>query len=307
MVSARSNQPHRRHFFATSATAALGAALTPRLTPSTLRTDGQAMPLRRNVHLYTNRGGTIAYLDTPDALVAVDTQFPDAAQAFATAVNAAERRIDLLVNTHHHGDHTGGNATLAPLAERFIAHERVPLLQRRAAEARADSPPQAYATETFTDETRIDVGDETVHFFHYGPGHTGGDAVVLFERARVAHLGDLVFNRRHPYIDVNGGEADTENWQRVLGRIYEGMEPSTLFVFGHSGPGYGVVGTRDDLKAMQAYLAALVAYVTDGMAAGKSLDELKVEQLPSAPDTFAISGSGVATNIEAVWKERSGG
>ncbi len=298
----------RRHFFATGAAAA-GTLLTPsvvRRAVQPFQADGQATPLRRNVHLYTNRGGTIAFLDTPDALVVVDTQFPDAAEAFAGVVKAGERRIDLLANTHHHGDHTGGNATLAPLADRFVAHERAPLLQRRAAAMRENAPPQAYATETFADETAIAVGDETVRLFHYGPAHTGGDAIVLFEKAGVAHLGDLVFNRRAPYIDVNGGEADTESWQRVLARLYSTVEPSTLLVFGHSGPGYGVVGTREDVKAMQAYLAALVAYVTDGMAAGKTLDELKAESLPDAPDVFSISGSGVAANIEAVWKERGG-
>ncbi len=299
---------HRRRFFRTSALTAAALPLAPGLLASPAArafvADGQRTAVRRFVGAYTNRGGTIGFLDTPDAIVVVDTQFPDAAQAFAAEMDAAGRRIDVLINTHHHGDHTGGNAVLAPLSDRFLAHERAPLLQRRAAEGQENPSVQAYATETFADTLSFDAGDETIHLKHYGPGHTGGDAVVFFENANVVHMGDLVFNRRAPYIDVNGGEADTDNWQRALGLVHDEADADTLFLFGHSGDGYGIVGTRSDLAVMREYFGALVAHVTDGMAAGKTLDELKVDVLPAMPD-FA-TGRGLDSNIEAVWKERGG-
>jgi glyoxylase-like metal-dependent hydrolase (beta-lactamase superfamily II) len=306
----------RRHFFRSGASAAAGAIAFPALLSSSAdRADdasaqlqnGQFALLRRGVGLFTERGGTIGYLAGADALVMVDAQYPETAQhAYGGLHERTGRTLDVLVNTHHHGDHTAGNATLAPLASRHLAHARVPDLMRASTREGQATPPTP--AETFEIETSVDLGDETMRLLHFGAGHTAGDAVVRFDRANVIHTGDLVFNRIPPFIDPGTSGADTTNWQTVLQQVHDLGDADTLFIFGHAGPGYGVVGTQSDVRAMGQYLEALVAYVAAARAAGRSLEETQTLRLDAAPEFYAPEGFlTVARNIEAVWQEMSAG
>ena len=99
-------------------------------------------PLRRNVGLFTGRGGTIGWLSNNGALAAVDTQFPDAAQRFLDEFpGRGGRSFDLLINSHHHGDHVGGSPVFRPVTKSIVAHANVPDLMK-AAGARANAPDQ---------------------------------------------------------------------------------------------------------------------------------------------------------------------
>ena len=236
----------RRQFVARSAaaTAALPflaplASASPLATPPrwAAPASGRAefTDIRRGVGAFTDRGGTIGYLKTDDALVAVDTQFPESAQTFLDGLrDGSARRLDVLVNTHHHGDHTAGNAVLAPVADLHVAHEAVPGLQRARAVGSDGYATQRYADETFRETWRADLGDEVLALHYFGPAHTCGDAVVHFERADVVHMGDLVFNRRQPFIDRAGG-ASVEAWGTLLETVHGRFSDETVFVFGHAG------------------------------------------------------------------------
>jgi glyoxylase-like metal-dependent hydrolase (beta-lactamase superfamily II) len=303
----------RRDFFRTGATAAAGVAAFPALLTSAsdaaqwaseAADGGQFALLRRGVGVFTERGGTIGYLTGADAFAIVDSQFPPTAQnAYDGLRERASRPLDLLINTHHHGDHVAGNATLAPLAQRHLAHANVPELMRASAQEAAEVPP--VPSETFDTEMSIDLGGETLRLYHFGPAHTAGDAVVVFERANVIHTGDLVFNRIPPFIDPGVSRADTTGWKIVLDQVHDLGDADTLFVFGHSGPGYGIVGTQSDVRAMRQYLEALTAHVDEARAAGRSLEEATVLRLDAAPEFYAPEGFlTVARNIAAVWQER---
>ncbi len=302
----------RRHFFRSASTAAAGALVAPALltssqahahAASSAAEGGQFAMVRRGVGLFSERGGTIGYLAGSDALVMVDSQYPDTAQhAYDGLREQSGRSLDVLINTHHHGDHTAGNTILAPLASRHVAHANVPSLMRASTQEGSETPP--VPAETFETETALDMGDETVRLMHYGAGHTAGDAVVVFERANVIHTGDLVFNRIPPYIDPGTSGANTTNWQLVLERIHDLGDADTLYVFGHSSPAYGVVGTQADVRAMRQYLEALTSHVAAAMRAGESLEEAQVMRLDAAPEFYSPQGFlTVARNIEAVWTE----
>jgi len=241
--------------------------------------------LRGNVGIFTARGGTMGWLIAPDAVVVVDSQFPETAQMFLDGLKErTSDRIDVLINTHHHGDHTAGNQTLQPVVERIVAHTNVPGLQRGQAAERNTEAAQAYPDTTFEDSWSLDVGSEQVSAKHYGPGHTGGDSAIFFERANVVHMGDLMFHRRHPRVDRPGG-ASIRNWIVLLEQVVEEHSSDTTFIFGHAKPGMPVTGTRADLLAFRDYFTALLEYVQNGIAAGKSVDEItQVEQLPGFPD-----------------------
>ena len=287
----------RRRFLARSAAA---AAALPLASPHALLRPGARArrasfePIRRGVGAYAGQGGTIGYLRSESALAAVDAQFPDSARAFLAGLREragdAGRGLDLLVNTHHHGDHTAGNAVLAPVADRHVAHEAVPGLQRAAAVRYDALGSQRYPTETFRRSWSVDLGDEVVSLLHVEPAHTAGDAVVHFERADVVHMGDLVFNRVHPFVDLAAG-ASTAGWSRTLQAVHDRFSDATAFVFGHANAAHGVVGTRADLLVMRDYLDGVRAYAAAALAEGRTAEELGAVEA-AIPGFEAFDGDG---------------
>ena len=248
----------RRQFVArTAAAAAALPFVSPLAASAAPRRRAEFTAIRRGVGFFTDQGGTIGYLQSPDALVAVDTQFPESAQTFLDGLREGTGRgLDLLVNTHHHGDHTAGNAVLAPMAAQHVAHEAVPGLQRAAAVRSGSLDAQRYPSETYQRTWSADVGDEVVSLHYLGPAHTCGDSVIHFEQADVVHMGDLVFNRRQPYIDRGAG-ASVENWISLLETVHGRFSDETAFIFGHAGDDYPVMGGRAELLVMRNFLMAL--------------------------------------------------
>jgi cyclase len=231
--------------------------------------------LRRNVGMFTGRGGTIGWMVSKGGLVIVDTQFPETAQVCLDGIKsrAGGRTIDLVMNTHHHGDHTSGNGVFKPAAAKIVAHERVPELQKAAAARQPNPQPQTVADTTFPETFRQELGDEIVHARYLGPAHTGGDSAIFFEKANIVHMGDLMFNRRHPFIDRPGG-ASIAGWITVLERIANAHGSDTLYIFGHAGEGWKVTGSKADLMVQRDYFTALLDHVRTEIKAGKPAEAI---------------------------------
>jgi glyoxylase-like metal-dependent hydrolase (beta-lactamase superfamily II) len=211
----------RRTFLKHLGAAVAAAPFAPSLASELARADG-FRALRRGVGTFTQRGGTIGWLVTDDGLVVVDTQYPRSAP---DCWNGLRERSDsplaMVVNTHHHGDHVGGNGLFAQHTDRIVAHANVPDLMRASAE-QGQEDQKTYPSETFEDTWSESIGDETITLRYRGPAHTGGDAIIVFENANVVHVGDLVFNRAYPFIDVAGG-ADSKNWIAQLNTIHDAL------------------------------------------------------------------------------------
>jgi glyoxylase-like metal-dependent hydrolase (beta-lactamase superfamily II) len=270
-------------------------------------------PLRRGVGVFTGQGGTIGWLVNKDGLVVVDTQFAaTAAICLAGLPGRAERMIDCVINTHHHGDHTGGNGTFKPAAKRLVAHENVPKLQRAAAERSAEQAakagkaapgPQTYADTLFKTDWRTGVGDEVVTARYFGPAHTSGDAIIHFEKANVVHMGDLVFNRMYPVVDRPAG-ARFRGWVQVLETAVKTYPKDAIYIHGHGNAKFGITGAQADLLAMRDYIAALLAHVEREIKAGKPKDEIaKLENLPSLPDYHQPAPNRLKSNLETAYDE----
>ncbi len=281
----------RRRFLATS-TAAVAAGTVARLPLFGQQPQAPVTPvfkeIRRNVGFWTARGGTIGWLVNPAGALAVDSQFPDTAALCVEQLLKASGKTEIatLINTHHHGDHTGGNGVFRPKTKQIIAHANVPKYlksgwdQAMARRAKQDPPPTTPAPAepvvpdtTLDDALAFDRGDERVSMKHYGPAHTGGDIVIRFEKANVAHMGDLMFNRAHPVIDRANG-ASIANWIVVLKKVAAELPADTIYIFGHAGAGREVTGSRADLEYHAAYLAALLEYVRGQVKAGKSREDV---------------------------------
>jgi glyoxylase-like metal-dependent hydrolase (beta-lactamase superfamily II) len=255
--------------------------------------------VRRNVGVFTARGGTMGYLVTPDAVVVVDSQFADTAAMFLDGFKSrTTRRIDVLINSHHHPDHTGGNKVLQPSVAKIVAHANVPGLQRKQAAAQKSEANQAYPDTTFDRTWKETVGKETVSAKYYGAAHTGGDVVIFFENANVAHMGDLMSFHRNPRADRPAG-ASVRNWITVIEQTVKDHGSDTIFVFGHSKVGERVTGSGKDLLGLRDYLTAMVDHVTKGVAAGRSADEIiKVQAIRGFE-----SWEGTPVALQAAYEE----
>jgi cyclase len=292
-----------RRTFLTTSTAALAATVVPKAgfaqpTFAEATAGRQPQPpapvtplfkeLRRNTGYWTARGGTIGWLINPDGVVAIDSQFPDTAALCLDELLKKSGQADIatLINTHHHGDHTGGNAVFRPKTKQIVAHANVPKYLKAgydaqvAKRAQMNPPPTTPAPaepaaidRTVTDSLSLTHGDERISIKHYGPAHTGGDVVIYLEQANVAHMGDLMFNRAHPVIDRANG-ASIANWSTTLKKVAAELPSDTLYIFGHAGAKFEVTGSRADLGRHADYLVALLEYVREQVKAGKSREQV---------------------------------
>lgn len=266
---------NRRDFIAVSSLAVIGSTIP---LPSTARASwlgtsrlDQFTSLRGSVGMYENRGGVMGWLISPEAVVVVDTQFADTAEVFAAGLRArTSRSIDVLLNTHHHGDHVGGNAVLRPVTDQIVAQSTAAELMRAGANTPAESLPDV----TFDAEWTVTIGSETIRARHYGRGaHTGGDAIIAFQSVNVVHTGDLMLNRSYPFIDGPSG-ASVTGWIEVLEAIHAERDDDTLFIFGHAAEGRAVTGSRAELLVQRDFLAAALEVAAAGLRAGRSAEEI---------------------------------
>jgi cyclase len=243
------------------------------------------------------RGGTIGWLVNKDAALAIDTQYADTAQACVDGLKqrAGNRRFDAVFNTHHHADHTGGNAIFKADAKRLIAHANVPDLQRKA--AAPNTPAPTVADATFEQTWSEDFGDEKVTAYHYGPGHTGGDSIVCCERAHVVHMGDLMFNELHPRVDRPSG-ASMQNWMVILAKVAKDMPADTIYLAGHARSGAAVTVDRQALLRFRDYLDAVLSVAKKGIAAGQTKDA--VAATATLPGFEQYQGSGAVLTLAGV-------
>ncbi|MEO7960288.1 MAG: MBL fold metallo-hydrolase [Ginsengibacter sp.] len=257
--------------------------------------------LTDDLGIFTEKGGTIAFHFSKEGITVVDAQFPDTApHLIAELKKRNEKPFRLLINTHHHGDHTSGNIAFKDVVSRVLAHENSLTNQKNTAAAQKTEDKQYYPTETFGSVWQEEAGKEKISLHYYGPAHTNGDALIHFHHANVVHMGDLVFNRRHPFVDRSAG-ANIQSWMKVLEAGMKKFSNNTKYVFGHAGEGYDITGSKDDIVAFHDYLGNVLKLVGDEIKAGKTKDEiLKVTEIPGSPQW---KGDGIQRPLQAAYEE----
>jgi cyclase len=258
-------------------------------------------PLRNNVGIFTEQGGTIIWLVNKEGVVCVDAEFPEPATHLITELKKkSDQPFQWLINTHHHGDHTSGNISFKGIAKNVAAHANSLTNQKAAAAKQNTDDKQLYPNITYTDKWSTKVGDERITAHYFGAGHTNGDSFVHFENANIVHCGDQVFNRMHPYIDRSAG-ASCKNWAVALQQAQKQFNKDTIFVCGHAFNPEKVVCTMADLQAMQNYMEKLVAYVDSGIKAGKTKEQiLSAAAIPGVTDW---QGDGIQRSLTAAYEE----
>jgi glyoxylase-like metal-dependent hydrolase (beta-lactamase superfamily II) len=296
---------HRRLFVKN---AGLGLGAMPLLQQDWLTKFYQETPykmkmLRNDVGIFTEKGGTIAYYISNKKIAVVDAEFPEQSKHLIDALQKdTGKPFEILINTHHHGDHTAGNISFKGIVPHAAAHTNSLLNQQRVAKEKNTEDQQLYPDITYGSEWEYKKMKENIEAFYWGPAHTNGDSVIFFPHANIAHVGDLVFNRRWAFIDRTAG-ASIANWIVVLDKIQDHFDNDTLFVFGHAYDPEKVTGNKADVKAMQDYLKNLLAFVNGQIKAGKSKEEIM--KVTSIPGVTEWQGDGIERGLQAAYEEEA--
>src|SRR5687767_2953108 len=199
----------------------------------------RAQQLRGGVYMLTGSGGNIGLSVGDDGAFLVDDQYaPLSTKIIAAVAGVTSKPIKFVVNTHWHGDHTGGNENLGRTGALLVAHDnvrkRMSVEQFNAVFNRTTpaSPPSALPVVTFSDSVSFHVNGDDLVAFHIPPAHTDGDVIIHFTKADVIHMGDTFFATGYPYIDVSSGG----NVQGVIGaadRVLAMCGPQTIVIPGH--------------------------------------------------------------------------
>jgi len=230
-----------------------------------------------SVWVLVGAGGNIGVSVGDDGIVMIDDQYAPLAPKIEAALKSiTDKPVRFIINTHYHGDHTGGNEHFGKSAP-IVAHENVRkrLVSGTSARGRtiAPAPAGALPVLTFNDSVTIHLNGEDVRAIHMPHGHTDGDSVVWFTKSNVVHMGDDLFNNRFPFVDSeNGGSVRglIANIDKVIATI-----PDDAKVI----PGHGELMDKNGCRAFVAMLRGTLAAVEQGIAAGKSLDQLKADKV----------------------------
>jgi len=257
-----------------------------------------------NIGIYTEKGGTIGWYVSDDAVVVVDSQFPDSAQNFVGELKKkTKRKIDVLFNTHHHGDHTSGNYYLNDFVNEIVAQENCVKLQEKFYGNEEQKEKQVYAGTTFKDEWELDLGKERIKASYFGNAHTSGDAVLHFQNANVVHIGDLVFYHAYPYMD-RPADCTASGSINVLEKAASVFDKDTKFICGHADTDENVIFSIDGLRKMRDYFSALLEFVGKEMKSGKTLTEIqKAAGVPGFENLTERWEGAKDMNLRAAYEE----
>ncbi len=257
--------------------------------------------LTDSIGVFNEKGGTILFMLGKNGVVVVDSQFPDTAQHCIDEIKKKTTKpFALLINTHHHSDHTAGNIAFKGVAAFVLAHENSKKNQQAAAVKNKTEDKQLYPDLTYDRVWNKKSGNVRIQLHHFGRGHTDGDSFVYFKKANIVHVGDMVFNRRHPYVDRSAG-ADISEWIKTLEKATQVFKEDTVYVCGHAGTGHDIIIAKKDVLLFRDYLKNVLEYAEQSSDGGMTKEEfLKTTAIPGSPEW---KGDGITRPLEAAWEE----
>lgn len=261
----------------------------------------KTIAVRGNVHMLEGRGGNIGVSAGEDGILIVDSQFAPLADKIKAALKALNPgELKFLLNTHYHGDHTGGNRVFGPDLT-IIAHrnvrQRLMNEQRRGERVTPPEPKEAWPVITVDQSLSIHFNGEEIKVMHFPNGHTDGDCMIFFTGANVVHMGDDFFVGRFPFVDLASGgsvEGLIKNIAQVISQL-----PADVKII----PGHGPVSTLDDLKTYHRMLTTTSEYVRKKAKAGKDLKTVQAEGLPEEWKEWGAGFIPTDRWIETIYQE----
>ena len=235
--------------------------------------DVTTQDLGGGIYMLKGRGGNVGVSVGTDGIIVIDDQFANMAPKLLAAIRAvSDQDIRFLINTHYHGDHTGGNVIFNEQGATIIAHDNVHTrlsTARETARGKVEAKPKkAWPTLTFGETARFHMNGDLAQLVHLPNAHTDGDALIYFKNANVLHMGDAFFNKRYPYIDVaSGGSINGAIAAHDLALSM--IDANTKII-----PGHGALASQADLKSVRDTLFTIRARIQKHIDAGDSKEQM---------------------------------
>ena len=265
-----------------------------------------------NVYMLIGAGGNIGVSVGDDGIVIVDDQFAPLAEKIRAALKGiTDKPVRFVINTHYHGDHTGGNLEFQKTSP-IIAQDNV---RKRLEEGvmagnggsmkneQKPSPAGALPIITFDHQVTVHLNGEDIRALHVPSGHTDGDSVIFFPKSNAVHMGDDFVTYGFPFVDINAGgsvRGMIDAIDKVIAQV-----PADVKVI----PGHGPLSNIDDMKKFQQMMRETLAAVQDAMKQGKTLDQMKQEKILAKWDEYgAGKDKFIKTDawIETIYNDLSG-
>ncbi|MEO9601287.1 MBL fold metallo-hydrolase [Parasphingorhabdus sp.] len=262
----------------------------------------KAESLGEGIAVLFGAGGNIGVSYGPDGTVLIDDQFaPLTPKIEAAIADLGAEPVKYLINTHWHGDHSGGNENFGKAGALIMAHdhvrERMLGIQKSGRGNDPASPAEALPTVTYHDGLKLHLNGDEVSVKHMKHAHTDGDSIVFWKKANVLHMGDLYFNKvTLPFIDLNSGG----NARGVLAAAEKALtivDDDTKII-----PGHGPMATKSDLVSYRDMLKSVISAVEKAQGEGKSLEAVKAMKLVAQWDTNPNAFIKGDAFVEAVYK-----
>jgi cyclase len=222
-----------------------------------------------NVHYLEGQGGNVGVLVGDDGLLMIDDQFAPLSEKLVAAMKTLSNRpIRMLINTHVHGDHTGGNENFGKMGIDIVAHDNVRVRLARGVNNGPPSPAAALPIVTFGDTMSLHLNGETITIGKLPSAHTDGDSYIHFARADVIHAGDVFRTTGYPGVDANNG-GTVKGTIDALQMLVDMAGPNTKIL-----PGHGVVSTREDVATFRANTIEAQRRVTELIEQGMTLEQV---------------------------------
>ncbi len=228
-----------------------------------------------NVYMLIGQGGNIAISVGEDGVFMIDDQFARLTPKILKAIKTvSEKEIKFLLNTHWHGDHTGGNENMEKEGAVIIAHENVrkrmstDQFQKERNRTIKASPKGALPVITFTKDLNFHFNGESIYAFHVHNAHTDGDAMVYFGNSNVLHMGDTYFQGKYPYIDLDSG-GSAQGYIDAIKKALLIIDDDTKII-----PGHRNLSSKAELKEYLAMLEEIKTNILIEINSGKTEDEV---------------------------------
>lgn len=260
--------------------------------------------IKPHIYMLEGSGGNIGVLTGEDGVIMIDDQFAPLSEKIKTAIGEiSDQSVKYLLNTHWHGDHTGGNENFGNEGAIIVAQKNV--RQRLSTEqtnkafnrTTPPSPEAAWPQITFDEDMTIHLNGESVMLVHVHNAHTDGDAFVYFMDSNVLHMGDCFFNERFPYIDLGSGGSIDGAIKAVQTALMLSNHATVII------PGHGNLAHKADLLKYYTMLETMKDRVIDAMAAGKSIEEIKAGNLGEGYESWGEGFISLDKFIDIIWTD----
>lgn len=265
----------------------------------------KSIEVKEDFYLLQGSGGNILiYIDSTDVLM-IDSQFAPLSNKIENRINSIsnDKSIKYLLNTHYHGDHTGGNENFQALGLQIIAHENV---KKRLSEEQhikafnrtLPAKPSSYHPDfIYSQKSQLYIGNKSVQLIHLPAAHTDGDSGIFFVEDNVIHMGDTFFKDRFPYIDLSSGGS--------IAGLIEAVKTVMMLVDEntHIIPGHGDLANKSDLQNYLDMLIDIKTKVETSLASGMSLEAIKSANLTEGYESYGTGFISAEQFIDTIWTD----